>query len=328
MAVYAACPWPISSRGEEAAVDPPHVGGVMARLEAENRGDERAASWRRGRRGLSVGGAVLLIVLSGPWHERFGLAQIRGGDELAVRDAVGDGMHAFHAGEFNRAFDDLTQAIQTGSNDPRSYYFRGLAALRIGRLAEAEADFAAGAEREIDFGGMERVSRSLERVQGHDRLRLERYRARARLAAITRDREAYSRRYSTIDEAAPVVRRRRRPEDVPAELVAPGAGRDEGEPVRTMVEEPTPTEDDAAPPSRKPAAAEDPDALFDDDPKPSRKPRAEADDDSFGKDLGSDRGSMKDTDTTFEEDAPPKPRASRAEKPEDDDTETEDPAGT
>jgi hypothetical protein len=68
------------------------------------------------------------------------------------------------------------------------------------------------------------VSQSLERVQGPDRLTLERYRARARLGALQRGREAYGRRYSTIEDASGDVRRRRRPEDIRPELVAPGGG--------------------------------------------------------------------------------------------------------
>jgi hypothetical protein len=130
-------------------------------------------------------------------------------------------MHAYHAGQYDRAYDDLTNAIEAGTDDPRGYYFRGLAALRLGRTSEAEADFTTGADRELANGGVRRVSQSLERVQGPDRLTLERFRARARLGALQRDREVYGRRYSTIEDATSDVRRRRRPEDVRRELVVP-----------------------------------------------------------------------------------------------------------
>lgn len=149
------------------------------------------------------------------------LAGLPGEDPLATKDAIGRGVHAFHGGDFDRAYDEFTTAIEAGTEDPRAFYFRGLAALRLGRTGEAEADFTAGADREATDGSTKRVSRSLERVQGCDRLTLERYRARARLASLQRDNEAAARRYSTIEDPSSDLRRRRRPEDVGPELLAP-----------------------------------------------------------------------------------------------------------
>ena len=100
-------------------------------------------------------------------------AEFVGEEPVAVKNAIGDGMHAYHAGDYDRAYDDLTNAIEAGTDDPRAYYFRGLAALRLGRTSEAEADFTTGADRELVTGSMRRASQSLERVQGTDRLSLE-----------------------------------------------------------------------------------------------------------------------------------------------------------
>lgn len=147
--------------------------------------------------------------------------EFAGEQPLAVRAAIGAGIHAFHSGDYARAHDELTNAIEAGSDDPTSYYFRGLAASRLGRTDEAVADFTTGADRESATGGTRRVSLALERVQGHDRLALERHRVRARLGALQREREASGRRYSGIEGAAGDVRRRRRPEDIRPELVAP-----------------------------------------------------------------------------------------------------------
>jgi hypothetical protein len=61
-------------------------------------------------------------------------------------------------------------------------------------------------------------------VQGCDRLTLERFRTRARLAGLQRDQEAAARRYSTIEDPSEDLRRRRRPEDVDGELLAPRRG--------------------------------------------------------------------------------------------------------
>ncbi len=212
-------------------------------------------------------------------------------EQLAVRQAVGAGIHAFHAGEYDRAYQDLSNAIEAGSDDPRGYYFRGLAAMRMGRTSEAEADFAAGADREAAGGSMRRVSLALERVQGQDRLALERYRSRARLAALARDRDAVTRRYSGIEDAAGDVRRRRRPEDIRPELVPPPADRPGGaggdaEELAPPAENPEPKKLRAK--SGDPFAdepADEPMPEKSDDPfgeKPMKKPTKAEEDDPFG----------------------------------------------
>ena len=132
-------------------------------------------------------------------------------ESLPLAAAYGDGVHAFFAGDFDRAYEDLSQAIEAGTTDPRAYYFRGLAALRQGRGDEAEADFTEGATRESSGLGAWPVARSLERIQGPDRLRLERHRTRARVALLQRQRAAELERYSQIEAAQPDVLRRLRP---------------------------------------------------------------------------------------------------------------------
>jgi tetratricopeptide (TPR) repeat protein len=132
-------------------------------------------------------------------------------ESLPLAAAYGDGVHAFFAGDFDRAYEDLSQAIEAGTTDPRAYYFRGLAALRQGRSDEAEADFTEGATRESSGLGAWPVARSLERIQGPDRLRLERHRTRARVALLQRQRAEELERYSQIEAAQPDVLRTRRP---------------------------------------------------------------------------------------------------------------------
>ena len=209
-------------------------------------------------------------------------------EQIAVRQAVGAGMHAFHAGDYDRAYQELSNAIEAGSDDPRGYYFRGLAAMRMGRTSEAEADFAAGADREAAGGSMRRVSLALERVQGQDRITLERFRSRARLATLARDRDAVMRRYSGIEDAAGDVRRRRRPEDIRPELVPPPA---EQPRAAVEAEELAPPAESPAPAKKKPAAKSD-DPFADEpadepaaeaaDEKPMKKPSKAEEDDPFG----------------------------------------------
>lgn len=235
-----------------------------------------AAGVRMLRAACAVGGLSMAIAAGAIAGGSLAAAEFVGEEPLAVRSAIGDGMHAYHAGQYDRAYDDLTNAIEAGTDDPRGYYFRGLAALQMGRTSEAQADFTTGADRELANGGVRRVSQSLERVQGPDRLTLERYRARARLGALQRGREAYGRRYSTIEDASGDVRRRRRPEDIRPELVAPGgAAVGELPAAEEAVEEvPTPTAEPSMP--AKPGKtfsdepAEESDDPFSDAPAPRK----------------------------------------------------------
>jgi hypothetical protein len=205
-------------------------------------------------------------------------------DSLALANAYGTGVHAFYSGDLDRSIADLTAAIDGGTADPRAWYFRGLSAWRLGRLDEAEADFREGAEREASTVGSWPVSRSLERVQGTERLRLERYRTRARVAALERDRALIRRRYVEIEDAQPEVLRQRRPlpatpatDDVfaaPAERVpAPAAA---------QVDEPAEPENEPAErdePILPAEAAEPAESPFGDSaPKAEAEPAAEADD--------------------------------------------------
>lgn len=161
-----------------------------------------------GRRWVTgVVGAVLVVASGLP---------AAASDDPAIAAAFGSGVHAYYAGAYQRSYDELTAAIEGGSSDPRAFYFRGLAALKLGRLDEAEADFASGATREAKPEGSWNVPRSLERIQGEDRLRLERHRARARVVQLQRIREANVRRYTEIDSQQESVLRRRRPEAAPA----------------------------------------------------------------------------------------------------------------
>ena len=131
--------------------------------------------------------------------------------------AYGNGVHAYFGGDFQCSYDALSSVIEAGGTDPRAHYFRGLAAPKLGRIDEAEADFEQGASLEAagrGSVGSRMIGRALERVQGCDRLKLEQYRGRARVAALQRDRAATQRRYSDIYESEADVLRSRRPERI------------------------------------------------------------------------------------------------------------------
>ncbi len=170
-------------------------------------------------------------------------------ESVSLAAAYGDGVHAYFAGDYQRSYDDLSQVIEAGTTDPRAWYFRGLAALQLGRLDESEADFATGASQEALGTGAWPVARSLERIQGRDRLKLERHRVRARVAALQTNRSRNQQRYLEIERAEPDVLRRRRPvteraveEGNPFEENDPSAP----EPVPAVEAMPEPVDEDAA----------------------------------------------------------------------------------
>lgn len=198
-------------------------------------------------------------------------------EPLGVAASYGAGVHAYYDGDYQTAYDSLTAAIEAGTLDPRAYYYRGLTSIKLGKIDdEINGDFAEGASRETMGRGGISISRSLERVQGRDRRRLEAYRQRARVAAVQRDEAAIRQRYIGVQETAPDVLRRRVPETVtapaepldapapkprgPATRQAPAPKTTPAQPRKAPVE--TPAEDDpfSVPPNR---ATDDP---FGDEP--------------------------------------------------------------
>ncbi len=111
----------------------------------------------------------------------------------------GRGVHAYHAGDYFEAIAQLSGAIDAGSGDPRCYYFRGLARLATGQRLAAEDDFVQGARIEaIDTSGSYDVGPALERVQGADRILVERHRARGHAQVEAQRRAARQRRFESL----------------------------------------------------------------------------------------------------------------------------------
>ena len=105
-------------------------------------------------------------------------------EDAVLRQLFGRGVHAFNSRDLVEAHKYFTSAIDSGTKDPRSYYFRGLVCRELGRKADAELDFQKGSELEIlDVDKRFDVARSLIRVQGQARVALETYRLEARKAA-------------------------------------------------------------------------------------------------------------------------------------------------
>jgi len=187
---------------------------------------------------------------------------------LTAEDGVlgqkyGSGVHAYFDGDYLSAYELLTAAIEGGSNDPRAFYFRGLAFLRLGRPHEAQQDFQTGAARESrDIHKFYNVSKALERIQGQARIELERHRADARMAALEEADRFRRARYEAIQrEESRVLRHEAADrEQQPAETVAAPA---------------------APEPVKEPAAAEADPFAVEPEKKPAAKKKSTEDDDPF-----------------------------------------------
>ncbi len=138
---------------------------------------------------------IVLLVGGLAW---LGAASTQAQDAVLTQ-AYGVGVHAYFSGDYVKTYEQLTAVIKGGSKDPRTYYFRGLAGLRLGRTQEAERDFQRGAELESrDANKFYNVSKSLERVQGEGRAALEKHRAEARMAIVKKLERIRKARYEAL----------------------------------------------------------------------------------------------------------------------------------
>lgn len=113
--------------------------------------------------------ALCLGLLQSPSFAQFG-----GLDEL-----YGEGVHRYFSSDLNGADQILTQLVDGGSQDPRAYYFRGLAREQLGY--GGEADFEQGARLEAEGKRVVDVGSALSRVQGSVRSQIEVARRDARI---------------------------------------------------------------------------------------------------------------------------------------------------
>jgi hypothetical protein len=123
------------------------------------------------------------------------------------------GVNAYFAGRSSEAESNLSQAMALAPEDPRIYYFRALSLMRLGRLDEARGDMVLGASMEAQHPQRFAVGKALERVQGGNRLILERYRREARsqqvaLKPTQPNERVFQPAPQSIERDAHVLRRR------------------------------------------------------------------------------------------------------------------------
>ncbi len=120
----------------------------------------------------------------------------------SMMDLYGEGVHLFNAGQYDQARRLFTRVIDTGTLDPRVYYYRGLTHFELGKNDAGVQDFESGAQLEAsDQNQVLQINQSLMRVQGNRRVMLERIRAEAKVVAVDRRQESIRRRYEYLQEA-------------------------------------------------------------------------------------------------------------------------------
>ncbi|MDB4539812.1 hypothetical protein N9231_05270 [Saprospiraceae bacterium] len=104
----------------------------------------------------------------------------------------GAGIHKFFSGCNAEAIQLFDAAIAAKPNDPRPYYYRGLAKMNYGDQFAAQADYRLGAQMEaLGKRRSSLVSRSLERIQGNNRLCIEQARQNALNPSLQTARNGY-----------------------------------------------------------------------------------------------------------------------------------------
>jgi hypothetical protein len=116
----------------------------------------------------------------------------------------GKGVHAFFDRHYEETVTILSKAEELKSSDPRPYYFLGLAYLRQKQTGQADRYFKKAAQ--LEYGGRAArdyvVSESLRRIQGEERLRIEKIRTEERSNARLREQRIQEARYGSENAAA------------------------------------------------------------------------------------------------------------------------------
>lgn len=102
--------------------------------------------------------------------------------EPASRDNYSVAVSAYFGKDYSLAEKLLTQLIESGSDDPRVYYFRGLSHASRGQTEAASADYKQGAELEASGKSRSAIDKVLEKVQGSQRSVIEQVRRETKQA--------------------------------------------------------------------------------------------------------------------------------------------------
>ena len=123
------------------------------------------------------GFAILLIMLLA--GSRIVVAQSR----TDAEQFYSSGVQAFNSQRYAEAIGFFNKIADSGTQDPRAFFFRGLSWSRLGHAMAATADFETAARMELTVAGQSySVPKALERIQGRERTAIEQYRRAAKRA--------------------------------------------------------------------------------------------------------------------------------------------------
>ncbi len=218
-------------------------------------------------------------------------------DMHALRATYGRGVHAFFSGQMTQAEQLLSEAINAGSTDPRTYYFRAMVRLKLKKQFESENDMRLGASFEArNPGGRYAISKSLQRVQGRDRRILETFRRQARVERVQLIRSQTKKRYESLEKRADSLLHQDNP--IKLENIALPEGAAAPLPATTtptLSSNASPADTPTVPPVENNASDDDLDDFFSDDPaSPSGQ------EDPFGKGSDSPQDNLFDFETSDE----------------------------
>ena len=115
----------------------------------------------------------------------------------------GAGVRSFFDRNYEEAVTILSEIEDIKSVDPRPYYFLGLAYLRQEKTDKADQYFKQAAQ--LEYGGRAvrdyAVSESLRRIQGEERMRIEKIRSEERASARQREQQFQETRYGSESTA-------------------------------------------------------------------------------------------------------------------------------
>ncbi len=212
-----------------------------------------------------------------------GVPELHAQDSAELSAIYGRGVHAYFANQSHQAEQHFTQVIQAGSSDPRVFYFRAVVRMRMGRQHEAESDMQVGANYEArNPGRIGSISKALERVQGHSRRKLEKFRRQARLNRVQIRRHQSHARYETLQRRETQILRKE--VDVPlGQLINPSPQMTNPTDVPTATKQMDPSVLKPMPaemPAKEPVDSED--NFFGNDSEPAEMPMKEMLEDAEG----------------------------------------------
>ena len=117
---------------------------------------------------------------------------------------LGKGVHAFFDRNYEEAVKIMSKAEELDVEDPRPYYFLGLAFLRQKENEKAEQYLRKAAQLEFNGHALRdyAVSEALRRIQGTERMRIEMIRSEERTNARIREQRVREARYGIENAAA------------------------------------------------------------------------------------------------------------------------------